>query len=120
MLSELDRKYKNGDPIVFTAWKPHRMNDDYDFVYLDDPKDSLYPLNRPSQVLTIANKGLRDQHPDAYAFMDSIRLGENQVVSIERDIESGTSPEQAARNWIENNRATVQPWVDAAKQAQGS
>jgi glycine betaine/proline transport system substrate-binding protein len=118
MLSELQRKYSNGDPIIFPAWKPHRMNDDYDFVYLDDPKDTLYPLNRPSEVSSIVSQGLRDAHPDAYTLMDSIRLSEDQVVSIERDIEGGTSPEAAVRNWIENNRDTVQPWIDAAKAEQ--
>jgi glycine betaine/proline transport system substrate-binding protein len=118
MLSELQRKYSNGDPIIFPAWKPHRMNDDYDFVYLDDPKDTLYPLNRPSEVSSIVSQGLRDAHPDAYTLMDSIRLSEDQVVSIERDIEGGTSPEEAVRNWIENNRDTVQPWIDAAKAEQ--
>jgi ABC-type proline/glycine betaine transport system substrate-binding protein len=52
--------------------------------------------------------------------MDQIRLNEAQVVSIERDIEAGSSPEDAARNFIDNNRDVVQPWVDAGKAAQES
>jgi glycine betaine/proline transport system substrate-binding protein len=120
MLAELDRLYQNQEPIIFPAWRPHWMNDDYDFVYLEDPLDALYPLNRESEVLTIVNIGLRDDHPDAYTLMDSIRLSEAQIVSIERDIEEGSSPEEAVRNWLENNRDTVQPWIDEAKAAQES
>lgn len=118
MLSELDRKYKNGDPIIFPAWKPHWMNDDYDIVYLDDPKDTLYPLNRPSEVSSIVRQGFQNDHPDAYTLMDTIRLGEDQVVSIERDPNFGSNPEEVVRNWIQNNRDIVQPWIDAAKAQQ--
>ena len=118
MLSELDRKYKDKEPIIFPAWKPHWMNDDYDIVYLADPKDSLYPLNRPSEVSSIVRQGLQNDHPDAYTLMDTIRLGEKEVVSIERDSEFSSNPEQAVRNWVEKNRDTVQPWIDAARQQQ--
>jgi glycine betaine/proline transport system substrate-binding protein len=118
MLAELDRRYRNEEPIIFVAWEPHWMNDDYNFEYLEDPKDSLYPLNRPSEVRTIVNRDLQDDHPDAYAFLDAIRLSEDDVVSVERDIEAGSSPEEAVRNWIEEHRDTVQPWIDAGKAAQ--
>ena len=118
MLSELDRKYKNREPIIFPAWKPHWMNDDYDFVYLDDPKDTLYPLNRPSEVSSVVRQGLQNEHPDAYTLMDTIRLSEKDVVSIERDPDFGSSPEEAVKKWIDNNRDTVQPWIDAAKAKQ--
>jgi glycine betaine/proline transport system substrate-binding protein len=118
MLSELDRKYKNREPIIFPAWKPHWMNDDYDFVYLDDPKDTLYPLNRPSEVSSIVRQGLQNDNADAYTLMDTIRLSEKDVVSIERDPDFGSSPEEAVKKWIDNNRDTVQPWIDAAKAKQ--
>ncbi len=120
MLAELDRRYTNQEPIIFPAWKPHRMNNDYDLVYLDDPLDTWGPLNDPSEVTTIINNDLRKDYPDAVAFMDQIRLNEEQVVSIERDIEAGSSPEDAARNFIDNNRDVVQPWVDAGKAEQES
>jgi glycine betaine/proline transport system substrate-binding protein len=118
MLSELDRKYKNSEPIIFPAWKPHWMNDDYDIVYLDDPKDTLYPLNRPSEVSSIVRQGLQNDNPDAYTLMDTIRLSEKDVVSIERDPDFSSNPEEAVRKWIDNNRDTVQPWIDAAKAKQ--
>jgi glycine betaine/proline transport system substrate-binding protein len=118
MLAELDRRYENQEPMIFPAWKPHRMNDDYDLVYLDDPLDTWGPLNDPSEVTTIVNNEVPDDYPDAVAFMDAIRLNEDQVVSIERDIEAGSSPDQAARNFIDNNPDVVQPWIDAGKAAQ--
>src|SRR3712207_5088612 len=120
MLAELDRRNKNREASILQAWKTHRMKGDYDLVYLDDPLDTWGPLNDPSEVTTIINNDLRDDHPDAVEFMDQIRLNEEQVVSVERDIEAGSSPEDAARNFIDNNRDIVQPWVDAGVAAQES
>jgi glycine betaine/proline transport system substrate-binding protein len=118
MLAELDRRYANQEPMIFPAWKPHRMNDDYDLVYLEDPLDTWDALNDPSEVTTIVNNDVPDENPDAVAFMDAIRLDEAQVVEIERDIEGGSSPDQAARNFIDNYPDVVQPWIDAGKAAQ--
>jgi glycine betaine/proline transport system substrate-binding protein len=118
MLAELDRRYANQEPMIFPAWKPHRMNDDYDLVYLEDPLDTWDALNDPSEVTTIVNNDVPDENPDAVAFMDAIRLDEAQVVEIERDIEGGSTPDQAARNFIDNYPDVVQPWIDAGKAAQ--
>lgn len=118
MLAELDRRYQNEEPIVFPAWQPHWMNDSYDFVYLEDPQDTLYPLNRPSEVGSIVRQGFQDDYPAAYTLIDTIRLSEDDVVSVQRDIEAGYTPEEAVRNWIEDNRDRVDEWVEAARAAQ--
>jgi glycine betaine/proline transport system substrate-binding protein len=121
MLSEVDRRYKDGEDFVFVAWRPHKMNQDYSLRYLKDPKESLGVLGKESSVLSIAHKGLENDHPDAYEFMRNISLDENQIVDMEREVDSAGDPEQGVRNWLnkDNNKSNiVQPWIDAAKKQQ--
>jgi glycine betaine/proline transport system substrate-binding protein len=119
MLSEVDTRYKNQEPFIFIAWRPHWMNDDYSFNYLDDPKGALGDLTNKSTVSGIVRQGFPDDHPDAYALMKNMSLSEEQIVSVERaNLAANNDPLQGARNWIKDNRDVVQPWVDAAKAAQ--
>lgn len=119
MLSEVDSEYNNADPFVFVAWRPHWMNQDYSFNYLDDPKGSLGKLDSRATVSTIVNKDLPNKHPGAYAFMKAMDLNEDQVVDVERENQAANGDAlQGAKNWIKNNRDVVQPWIDAGKQAQ--
>jgi len=120
MLSELEKKYEAKEPIVFLAWSPHWMNTEYDFHYLDDPKDLQGKFNDPSRITTVVNEDLPDEDPVAYAFLKAISLDEEQVNTMEADInEAGANnPEKGVRNWLKDNRDVVQPWIEAAKQEQ--
>ncbi|MDQ3862231.1 MAG: glycine betaine ABC transporter substrate-binding protein [Actinomycetota bacterium] len=119
MLSELDRKYETREPIVFLAWSPHWMNTEYDFHYLDDPKGLEKPFSDPSRVTQIVNKDLQNDDPQAYAFLKAISLDEEQVNTIEAEINKAGAdgPEKGVRKWLEDNQDVVQPWVKAAKEA---
>jgi len=120
MLSELEKKYEAKEPIVFLAWSPHWMNTEYDFHYLDDPKYLQGKFNDPSRITTVVNEDLPDEDPVAYAFLKAISLDEEQVNTMEADInEAGANnPEKGVRNWLKDNRDVVQPWIEAAKQEQ--
>jgi glycine betaine/proline transport system substrate-binding protein len=120
MLSELEKKYKAKEPIVFLAWSPHWMNAEYDFHYLDDPKDLQGEFDDPSRITTVVNEDLPDEDPVAYAFLNAISLDEEQVNQMEAEInEAGANdPEKGVRNWLKDNQDVVEPWVKAAKKAQ--
>jgi len=120
MLSEVDDRYSKQEEFAFTPWRPHWMNAKYDFKFLEDPEDALGNLNDAATISSIVNERLPDKDPVAYAFMKALTLTEDQVNEIEN-----INPQdyaQAVRTWLqdENNRDTVQPWIDAAKQAQQS
>jgi glycine betaine/proline transport system substrate-binding protein len=119
MLSELKRKYEAKEPIVFLAWSPHWMNAEYDFHYLDDPKDLQGEFNDPSRITTVVNEDLPDEDPVAYAFLKAISLDEAQINQMEAEInEAGAdNPEKGVRNWLKENQDVVEPWVKAAKEA---
>ncbi len=116
MLSEVDRLYNDQQPFAFVAWRPHWMNARYDFRYLADPQDALGDLNDGATISTIVNEDLPDNDPVAYAFLGTLRLTEEQVNEIENINPSDYA--QSARTWLENNRDVVEPWLEAARNAQ--
>jgi glycine betaine/proline transport system substrate-binding protein len=120
MLAEVDRRYNNREEFAFTPWKPHWMNQRYDIRYLDDPKDALGELNDSATISTIVRKGFPNDNPPAYAFMNALTLTESQVNDLENTMNRAGDPLEGARQWARDNRDVVQPWIDAAKQAQQS
>ncbi len=120
MLSELDNAYKMREPIVFFGWSPHWMNTRYDFRYLKDPKDLEGRFNDPAEISSIVNKNLSETDPVAYEFIKSISLSKDEVNQMEAEINEAADPEAGIKAWLEDNRSVVQPWIDAAKKAQGS
>ncbi len=120
MLAEVERRYNNKEEFVFLAWSPHWMNLRYDFRYLEDPKDALGDVNDPAECSTIVNENLRDYDPVAYAFMDALTLTEEQINGLEDAINEEGDPLEGARTWARENPDVVQPWLDAARNAQES
>jgi glycine betaine/proline transport system substrate-binding protein len=126
MLSEVDRLFNEEEEFAFTPWRPHWMNQKYSengermFKFLEDPEDALEELNDGATISTIVNEDFPDEDPVAYAFMENLRLTEDQVNEIEN-----INPQdygEATRTWLEdeNNRNSLQPAIDAAREAQES
>ncbi len=118
MLSQVEELSDNQEEFAFVAWRPHWMNQRYDFKYLEDPEDGLTDLNDGATILSIVNEDLPDDDPVAYAFLDAITLTEDQVNEIENINPNDYA--ESARTWLEDNRDVVQPWIDAAREAEGS
>jgi glycine betaine/proline transport system substrate-binding protein len=59
-----------------------------------------------------------DKDPESYAFLRALALNEEQLSSLEEAINAAGDPLVGAGQWAENNHGVVQPWLDAAKQAQ--
>jgi len=120
MLAEVERLYRDQEPFVFIAWRPHWMNQRYDFNYLDDPRGALGELTQSAEISTIVREGLADDNLPAYAFLNALTLTEAQLNDLENTINEVGDSLEGARQWAEANRDVVQPWVDAAKNARQS
>ena len=120
MLAEIDNYYRNQEEFAFVAWSPHWMNQKYDLIYLEDPKDAFGELNDPARITTIVNEDLPEDDPVATAFMDALKLDEEQLNDLESTINEAGEPEEGARQWAQENRDVWQPWVEAAQDAQES
>ncbi|MGB3635920.1 MAG: glycine betaine ABC transporter substrate-binding protein [Rubrobacteraceae bacterium] len=120
MLTQLEKAYKYEEPIAFLAWSPHWMNDKYKFRYLEDPKDAQGKFNDPAKISTIVRRGLAEDDPTAYAFLKTLSLSKEEVIQMEADInEKGSGdPIKGVKAWLARNQEVVQPWIDAAKEAE--
>ncbi len=118
MLAEVRKRYRTRENFAFVAWSPHWMNEVYDFDYLEDPKGALGELTEGSDVSTIVRESLAEEEPIAYTFMDHLELTEEQVNALENEINEAKDPVEGARTWLRGNRGVVEPWVEAAKNAQ--
>jgi len=120
MLAEVERLYKDKEPFVFPPWCPSTHCNEYDYRYLEDPKNALGNLDQPAKISAIVNEDLSDDDPVAYAFINNLKLNEDELVSLEKEIEKAETPIAGTKAWLEDNRDVVQPAIDAAKKAQES
>jgi glycine betaine/proline transport system substrate-binding protein len=117
MLAEVGRLYAFREDFVFLAWSPHWMNQRYDITYLKDPKDAQGTTNDPAKCSTIVRGDLREEDPEAYAFMEVLKLTEEQINNLELEINKQDDPLAGARRWVSKNREVVRPWIEAARNA---
>jgi glycine betaine/proline transport system substrate-binding protein len=118
MLPEVEKRYRTRENLTFVAWSPHWMNEVYDFDYLEEPRGALGDLTEGSDVSTIVREGFAEEDPTAYAFMNRLELTGEQVNALEKVINEAGDPVEGAGIWLKTNRAVVEPWVEAAKNAQ--
>ncbi len=120
MLAEVEIQYNSGEQFAFFAWSPHWMNKQFNIRYLEDPKDAQGATNDPAQCLTIVKEGLQQKDPVAYAFLSAMKLPEEQINDLEAVINEEEDPLEGSRVWVRDNRAVVQPWIDAASNVEAS
>jgi len=118
MLSEAERLYKNEEPFVFMPWVPHPMNEVFEYHFLEDPKNAQGVFDQPAKISTVVNADLKDDDPNAFAFMNAYTLNESQLNTLMDEISKADDDGVAgSKAWLKNNRDVVKPWLDAAKQA---
>src|SRR5918998_3602722 len=110
MLAEVERLYNDKELFVFPPWCPHPMCGQYDFRYLEDPKNSLGNLDQPAKISAIVNEDLPEDDPVAYAFINNLRLNEEELISLEdAGTKAGGNYSKGAQAWLEENRDVVKP-----------
>ncbi|MFF2911112.1 glycine betaine ABC transporter substrate-binding protein [Paenibacillus sp. NPDC057934] len=108
MAQELQKAYKNNKPIVVTGWTPHWMFANMDLRYLEDPKN-VY--GGDEQIHTMVRKGLKDDMPKVYKFLDQFEWTPEDMAEVMVQIQGGKSPEEAAKAWVESNPDKVATWT---------
>jgi glycine betaine/proline transport system substrate-binding protein len=115
MLTELQTAVENEEPIAVTAWQPHWMFTAYPLRYLEDPEGAM---GEAETISAIARQDLEQDDPVAFAFLESITMNEEQLGELELEINEAGDPIEGVNAWLEGNRDVVQPWIDAASEAQ--
>ena len=108
MTVALTNAVRNGDWVVVTGWSPHWKFQKWDLKYLADPKQSF---GDAEYIATIARKGLREDMPQVYSFLDNFQWDVSDMESVMVDIQDGMDPEKAAQKWVDSNREKVKSWA---------
>ncbi|MET3846336.1 MULTISPECIES: glycine betaine ABC transporter substrate-binding protein [unclassified Paenibacillus] len=117
MTATLAKDIKAKKPIVITGWTPHWMFSKYDLKYLDDPK-KVY--GEAEEIHTIARKGLEQDEPTAYAFLDRFEWSSDEMGEIMTAIQEGKKPEEAAKAWADSHADRVNEWIKDLKPVNGN
>ncbi len=107
MTVALGQAIKNKEEIVITGWSPHWMFAKYDLKYLEDPKGTM---GREEAIHTMARKGLEKENPEAYNVLKNFHWTKEDMESVMLEINNGTEPTQAARDWIDSHAKEVAEW----------
>lgn len=88
------------------------MFERYDLKYLDDPEGTM---GGAESIHTMVREGLEDDMPEVYSILDNFEWTEEDINTVMLDIEDGEDPEDAARDWIEDNQDKVDEWTADAE-----
>ncbi|WP_236838789.1 glycine betaine ABC transporter substrate-binding protein [Caldalkalibacillus salinus] len=104
MLAQAKRSIDAGEPVLFVGWRPHPMFADWDLRVLEDPQGFL----QSSEVHVLTRQDLAQDVPEAFDFLSRWHIPVEDVEEMIVQIDEGTSPDEVAREWIEQNSDTVQ------------
>lgn len=120
MLSQVKRKVKRKDWIVFLGWEPHPMNANFDITYLPGGDDYFGPNLGGAVVNTNVRQGYATECPNVGQFLKNLKFtlaSENEIMSAILD--AGQNPKDAARAWIKKNPSILDTWLSGVKTIDG-
>lgn len=112
MTVALGQAIENEEDVIVTGWSPHWKFSSYDLKYLEDPKGVF---GGEETINTFARKGLEEDMPEAYKVLDAFNWTTDDIESVMLDINSGTDPEEAAANWINDHADKVAEWTEGVE-----
>jgi glycine betaine/proline transport system substrate-binding protein len=120
MLAQVERAYRNKEPIVFLAWEPHPMNMRFDIKYLTGGDAVFGPNFGGATVYTVTRKGYSEECPNIGRLLANLKFnlrGESQMMAAILDRHE--QPEIAAAAWLKSNPEEVKSWLDGVRTFDG-
>lgn len=112
MATALGEAYNNEEDIIVTGWSPHWKFQTYDLKYLEDPEGTF---GEAEVLKTMVREGLEEDLPEAYQVLDNFYWDLDDMEEVMLAIQEGTSPEDAAADWVEANPDKVAEWTEGLK-----
>jgi len=109
MLGLLGDAIENQEEIVVTGWAPHWMFQEYDLKLLEEPQE-VY--GGTESIYTMTRLGFAEEYPEAAQIADNFYWEIEDMESVTYAMENGVDDRTAAQNWIDNNRETVNSWLE--------
>lgn len=111
MVAELSNAIRKQRWIVVTGWEPHWKFARWKLKFLDDPKNVF---GGKEEIHTIVRKGLKDDMPDVYRFLDNYNWApedlEQLMIWIQED--DGMYPGEKALRYMRYHGDQVQSWLE--------
>ncbi|UTW48747.1 choline ABC transporter substrate-binding protein [Bacterioplanoides sp. SCSIO 12839] len=121
MLSQVKRKTRRDNWIVFLGWEPHPMNANFDLAYLEGGDDFFGPNLGGAVVETNVRKGYAQACPNVGQFLKNLTFtlqAENEIMAAILD--DGKKPEAAAKAWIKKNPEALNAWLKGVTTKDGA
>jgi glycine betaine/proline transport system substrate-binding protein len=120
MLSQVKRKVRRKNWIVFLGWEPHPMNSNFKLGYLEGGDDYFGPNLGGANVMTNVRKGFTSECPNVGSFINNLEFTlsmENQIMGAILD--EGKKPEAAAKAWLKAHPEVLNNWLKGVKTIDG-
>lgn len=108
MLVEVDYAMSQEEPLLYLGWRPHPMFQKYDMRILEDPKGFW---STDDEYWGIQN-GFEEKAPDLYRFIKNFAMDIDTIEQHLDALEQGEKREDLAKQWLEENRALVEQWLE--------
>lgn len=119
MLAEAQAREREQEPIVFLGWAPHPMNNFLDMEYLSGGDDYFGPDYGAATVYTNTREGFLDEYPNLERFFENLYFTLEMEGAIMGAIGDGVDAEVAAEEWLRENPAILEDWLDGVRTVDG-
>lgn len=109
MLTELQTKMRNEEPVVVTLWKPHSSFAEMDLKVLEDPKN-IY--GDSENIYYVGRESFSQDYPEVAKWLNAFELDDEQLGTLMAAVENAESEVAGAKQWIAQNEALVNSWFD--------
>ena len=120
MLAQVERAYRNKEPIVFLAWEPHPMNMHFDIKYLNGGDAVFGPNFGGATIYTVTRRGYSAECPNVGRLLANLTFtlrGESEM--MDAILDRHEQPEIAAAEWLKANPAVVKSWLEGVSTFDG-
>lgn len=120
MLAQVARSDSKGDPVVFLGWAPHPMNNNFDMTYLTGGDDTFGPDFGAAEVFSNVRAGYLEECPNVGQFLKNVTFSvDMENILMAAILEDGADPEDAGRDWLQDNMTVLDDWLDGVTTRDG-
>src|SRR5690625_1282172 len=112
MLTELQRKMENNEPIIVTLSKQDWVFDELDLKMLEDPQEVID--GDGDRIEAIGNKDFAEKSPAAYEIIKRFTADysgelENELLV---EVNDGATQEEVAQKYLDDNPELLESWLE--------
>lgn len=122
LLAAVSSAYARQEPILFYFYEPHAIFSQFALTRVELPAytDECYATADSGGVacayptdalMKIFSPALQEKAPDVYALLQNMSYDNDAQISMLGAVNNGMSTDEAAAQWVEQNKATWEAWL---------